>query len=146
MAWWGWAILAAGIGLSELHVPGGYLIWIALGAALTATTRAVYELSVTTQIATFIVASALSCFAGYFVYRHVDYGQPNGPLNQRGMLTVGAHGVVCSNIQNGEGKVRLGDTVWLAEGPNLPEGTSVVVKSVRGARVVVDLVEQPQPH
>jgi membrane protein implicated in regulation of membrane protease activity len=57
------------------------------------------------------------------------------------MLTVGAHGVVCSNIQNGEGKVRLGDTVWLAEGPNLPEGTSVVVKSVRGARVVVDLVE-----
>jgi membrane protein implicated in regulation of membrane protease activity len=34
--------------------------------------------------------------------------------------------------------VRLGDSVWLAEGPNLSEGTSVIVKSVRGTRVIVE--------
>jgi predicted membrane protein len=34
--WWGWAILAALLGLAEMHAPGCYLIWIALGAALTA--------------------------------------------------------------------------------------------------------------
>ena len=39
---------------------------------------------------------------------------------------------------NGEGKVRLGDSIWLAEGPALDEGTPVIVRSVRGTRVVVE--------
>ena len=142
MPWWIWAILAAVVGLAELHVPGSYLIWIALGAAFTASIDAASELSITTQIAIFATASALSCVAGYFVYRRIDHPRPDEtPLNQRDMLMVGAHGVVCSNIVNGEGKVRLGDTVWLAEGPSLSEGTSIVVKSVHGARVVVEPIE-----
>ena len=33
--WWAWIILAGGLGLAELHVPGSYLMWIALGAAVT---------------------------------------------------------------------------------------------------------------
>jgi membrane protein implicated in regulation of membrane protease activity len=42
---------------------------------------------------------------------------------------------------HGTGKVRLGDTVWLAEGPDLPTGTAVIVKSVRRARVRVAPVD-----
>jgi membrane protein implicated in regulation of membrane protease activity len=34
--------------------------------------------------------------------------------------------------------VRIGDSVWLAEGPTLAAGAAIVVKSVRGARVVVE--------
>src|ERR1700722_17637003 len=141
MPWWAWATLAAVLGLLELHAPGGYLIWIAFGAALTAALRAPYELPITTQIATFAAASALSCLVGYFVYRHVDRRRSDGALlNQRGLLMVGARGFVCSPIVNGEGKVRLGDTVWLAEGPALEDGVPIVVNSVHGARVVVEPV------
>jgi len=140
--WWGWAILAALLGLAEMHAPGGYLIWIALGAALTAAVDAVYHVSVTAQVVIMMLASCVSCFAGYFVYRHTDRRQPDAAmLNQRDALLVGESGVVCSDIVHGEGKVRLGDTVWLAEGPNLPTGTAVIVKSVHRARVRVRPVD-----
>jgi len=140
--WWGWAILAALLGLAEMHAPGGYLIWIALGAALTAAVDAVYHVSVTAQVVIMMLASCVSCFAGYFVYRHTDRRQPDAAmLNQRDALLVGERGVVCSDIVHGEGKVRLGDTVWLAEGPNLPTGTAVIVKSVHRARVRVRPVD-----
>jgi len=144
MPWWGWTIVAAGVGLVELHAPGSYLIWIALGAALTAALHSVWELSITAQVSSFIIASAFSCLAGFFVYRRFDRRLSDGPtLNQRGLLTVGTRGVVCSNLTNGEGKVRLGDTVWLAEGPDLVEGTSIIVRSIRGSRVTVEAAELP---
>jgi inner membrane protein len=136
--WWGWAIAGAVLGLAELHAPGSYLIWIAVGAALTALFDARYGLSTTAQIITMILGSGLSCFAGYFVYRQVDRRPiEGGVLNRREAQLVGQRGVICSDIIHGQGKVRLGDTVWLAEGPDLPAGTAVVVKSVRRARLRV---------
>lgn len=142
MPWWGWTIVAACLGLAELHVPGSYLIWIALGGALTAALTSVFELSITAQIGGFIIASAISCGAGFLVYRRVDPQQfGTSTLNRRGLLMVGARGVVCSRIMNGEGKVRLGDTVWLAIGPEIAEGASVVVTSVHGSRLVVEEAE-----
>src|SRR5271165_1607962 len=58
-------------------------------------------------------------------------------LNERGLALVGARGIVAAPIVNGEGKVRLGDTVWIAEGPLLAVGAPVVVSAVRGTRLVV---------
>jgi inner membrane protein len=140
--WWGWAIAGAALGVAEMHAPGSYLIWIALGAALTAVFDARYGLSTTAQIITMILASGLSCVVGYFVYGEVDKRQGSDPtLNQRAALLVGERGVVCSDIFHGRGKVRLGDTVWLAEGPDLPAGTAVIVKSVRRATVLVRPVD-----
>jgi inner membrane protein len=51
---------------------------------------------------------------------------------------VGDRGVVSVPIVNGRGKVRLGDSVWIAEGPELGVGTPVVVTGVRGTCVIVD--------
>jgi membrane protein implicated in regulation of membrane protease activity len=139
MPWWGWAIRAVIVGLAELQVPGSYLIWIALGAALTAAIDAVRPASVEMQLATFAAAAAACCVAGYFVYRRVDHRRPDPmALNDRTLSMIGARGVVCAGIVNGEGKVRLGDSIWIAEGPGLEEGTPVVVRSVRGTRVVVE--------
>jgi inner membrane protein len=52
---------------------------------------------------------------------------------------IGAQGVVCLPIVNGQGKVRLADSVWLTDGPNLPEGTHVIVKSVHETRITVEM-------
>ncbi len=139
MAWWAWVILAGLLGLAELHVPGSYLMWIALGAAVTAALTAGFDLTVHGQLAVFAAASALSCLAGYFVYRRF-YRRQRGesPLNQRSQAMIGARGTVCEAFLNGRGKVRLGDGVWLAAGPDLAEGTPIVVSGVRGTRVVVE--------
>jgi len=138
MPWWGWAIVAVVVGLAELQLPGSYLIWIALGAALTAGLCAAHPVGLEWQLATFALAAAACCVAGYFVYRRGGHLPVHAmPLNDRTMSMVGARGVVCAGIVNGEGKVRLGDSIWIAEGPNLDEGSPVIVRSVRGTRVVV---------
>jgi membrane protein implicated in regulation of membrane protease activity len=140
--WWTWVILAGILALAELHAPGSYLVWIALGAALTSVVAAAFGVSVGGQIGSFAVASALSCVIGYFVYRRLHRrrrGEP--PLNERGLAMVGARGTVCEAFFNGRGKVRLGDGVWLADGPDLAEGMPVVVSAVRGTRLVVQAVE-----
>jgi membrane protein implicated in regulation of membrane protease activity len=137
--WWAWAVVAIVIGLAELHAPGSYFIWIALGAAATAAIDAAWGLSIEAQLETFAGAAALSCLCGYFVYRrfgrrHAD----DAPLNERDRLIIGTRGIVAEPFSNGRGKVRLGDSVWLAEGPDLSAGAPIVVKAVRGTLVIVD--------
>jgi membrane protein implicated in regulation of membrane protease activity len=65
---------------------------------------------------------------------HTD--QPD--LNVRGQQYVGRSLVVEQAIQNGRGKVRVGDTLWQAEGPDAPVGTRVTVTATRGTVLVVE--------
>jgi hypothetical protein len=139
LPWWVWVILAGVLGLAELHVPGSYLVWIALGAAVTSAVHAGFGASLEGQLGVFALASALSCVAGYFVYRELGRRRRGeAPLNDRGMAMIGARGTVCEAFLNGRGKVRLGDSVWLAIGPDLGEGTPIIVGGVRGTRLVVE--------
>ena len=142
ISWWAWVILAGILALAELHAPGSYLVWIALGAALTSVVAAVFGVSVGGQIGSFAAASALSCIVGYYVYRRVHRARREETyLNERGLAMVGARGTVCEAFFNGRGKVRLGDGVWLADGPDLGEGIPVTVRAVRGTRLLVEAVD-----
>jgi hypothetical protein len=59
-------------------------------------------------------------------------------LNERGHQYVGRSLVVEQAIQNGRGKVRVGDSVWQAEGPDAPAGARVKVTGTRGTVLVVE--------
>jgi membrane protein implicated in regulation of membrane protease activity len=135
---WLWAIGALIIAISELPCPGCYLIWIAAGAAVTALLSFAYDLSLHNQIQVFIVSTIVACAGGYFIYRSI-FGavRKEGSLNERAKQMIGKKGVVLEPIINGYGKVRLGDTVWLAEGPDLKDGTPIIVNAVRGITVIV---------
>lgn len=138
-SWWIWAVAAAVVALAELHVPGSYLIWIGLGAALTAGWVAVVgAASLEPQLIVFAIAAAASCVLGWFVYRALPGRRgEDAQLNLRAQQLLGAHATVSEPFVNGEGKVRVGDSQWLAEGPPLRQGTAVVVTAVHGARLVV---------
>src|SRR5438093_5707999 len=134
--WWAWVILAGVLGLAELHVPGSYLMWIALGAAATAALDVLFGFSLEGQIGSFAVASALSCLGGYFVYRRWRRtGAGEMSLNLRHQAMVGERGMVCEAFLSGRGKVRLGDGAWLANGAALAEGAPIVDRRVRGTRL-----------
>ena len=117
-----------------------------LAPLLTGAADAAFGLSLEGQLAVFAAASALSCAAGYFVYRELHQRQHRHeePLNERHRSMLGERGTVCEAFVNGRGKVRLGDSVWLASGPDLAEGATVVVSGFHGTRLVVEAM-QPKP-
>jgi len=43
-------------------------------------------------------------------------------------------------ITNGAGKVRIDDSVWDVTGPDLPQGTHVVITGVSGSTLTVEAV------
>jgi inner membrane protein len=135
---WIWAIGALVIAVLEIVLPGAYLIWIAAGAAITALACSALDLPLTTQLIIFIGASGAACLIGYFVYQKlIKPSAGDSPLNQRELEMVGTYGVLFEAIVNGQGKVSLGDSVWLAQGPDLAAGTPVVITAVRGTMVIV---------
>lgn len=137
---WAWAIAAVVVGFLELHVPGAYLIWIACAAAITAAVTFAVDLSYSGQLLTFVIACALSCGGGYFIYRRAmarRHAEP--PLNRRDLDLVGAVGTAAEAFTGGHGRARIGDSVWLAEAKSdIPAGAPLVVKAVRGTVLVVE--------
>ena len=143
MSPWLWAIASLLVALSELHTPGSYLIWIAVGAGITAVSAFIIDLTLVEQIGLFGLAAALSCIAGYFVYQRLLRRQGFPLMNQRARSIVGRQGIVSSRLEHGKGKVALGDTVWLAEGPDMLEGTPVVITQVEGTTLIVKACQNP---
>ena len=135
---WAWAILAIILGLLELHVPGSYLIWVALAAAATSLFSFATDLSLSTQLTVFAMSCAIGCALGYFVYRRLEPSEKLPALNRRELNLVGAFGTAAEPFVNGHGKVRIADTVWLAESnDDLSPGIPVVVNAVRGTTLIV---------
>jgi membrane protein implicated in regulation of membrane protease activity len=74
-----------------------------------------------------------------FVWAHPSILKTDQPdLNQRPAQLVGRVVVVEEAIVHGRGKVRIGDTLWLVEGPDTPTGTEVRVTAAHGAVLQVE--------
>ncbi|MFA6265527.1 MAG: NfeD family protein [Pseudolabrys sp.] len=136
---WVWAVAAVVIAFLELPVPGSYLIWIACAAALTALASFAIGWSLSAQLIFFVVACIGACVAGYFVYRSLDRrGKDAEPMNRRDLDLVGQSGMSSEAFVNGQGRIRLNDTIWLAQSDEpVAAGTPLVVTAVHGTSLVV---------
>lgn len=136
---WAWAVAAVVVAFLELAVPGNYLIWIACAAAFTALVGFVIDWSLNSQLTFFAVACIASCVAGFFVYRHLALrGTDTEPMNRRDLELVGQSATASEAFVNGRGRVRLNDTIWLAEGnEDFAAGTALTITAVHGTSLVV---------
>lgn len=137
--WW-WLIAAVLLGILELLAPGFFLVWMAAAAALTGIIAALVPLSLALQLGLFVVLAFASVFAGrvYYARRPVPSADPK--LNVRAARLIGRTVIVETAIENGQGRVRVGDGVWNARGPDAPAGASVVIVAADGTCLVVELV------
>lgn len=78
-----------------------------------------------------------------FAWAHPGVSESDQPdLNRRGAQLAGRIAIVDQAIDGGRGKVRIGDTVWPAEGPDMPVGSTVRIVS---ANAMVLVVEEASP-
>jgi membrane protein implicated in regulation of membrane protease activity len=128
---WAWGILGAALIVVEILAPGFFLIFPALGALAVAGLALVMPFSLEGQIAAFAIATALLFALCFRIYRQLTASEAPALVNSPNRL-VGAAAQVEDPITGGTGTIRLGDTVWLARGPDLPRGAAVTVTRVDG--------------
>ncbi len=135
---WNWLILAVLLFILETMVPGVHFLWFGMAAVVVGFLAWLTDMPWQLQIAAFGV---LSVAAVFFVRRYMgpDVAKTDVPdLNERGRQYIGRMVIVEQAIQNGRGRVRVGDTLWQAEGPDAPAGARMTVKDTNGTVLVVE--------
>lgn len=137
---WTWWIIAAVFGILELIVPGIFFIWLAAAAAAVGAVLIVADVPLTAQVALFAVLSVVAVWASRRYLNRHEIQSDHPLLNQRAQSYVGRTFTLEQPIHNGRGKIRIGDTLWLVQGPELPAGTSVHVTGNDGGVLTVEAV------
>lgn len=120
---WHWVGLGIVLMAIEVMVGTFDLLWVSIGAFLTALFALIVplpmggwegQLSFFGFVAIAFVISGRTIFKGL---RNRASTHPN--LNDRLANMVGQHGQATTAFDDGSGKVKVGDTVWLAQGDGL---------------------------
>lgn len=135
---WGWLAIGLLLATAEMAVPGVFLIWMAGAAILTGLTVWLVPIGLPLQIVLFATLAIAAVFSGKrWLARH-PVTSPDPLMNDRGARAIGETVVVAQPIEGGEGRVRMGDSEWLARGPDAPVGARMRVAAHDGAILIVE--------
>ncbi|HEY9554930.1 NfeD family protein [Allosphingosinicella sp.] len=135
---WVWLIAAAVLGIAELLMPGIFLIWLAAAAAITGFATLLFDMPAAFQFALFGLLSIGAVYVGRRWYTANPVESSDPLLNDRAVRLVGETVVVVSVIEDGHGRVKVGDSVWSARGPDAEVGARVRVVGADGACLKVE--------
>ena len=143
MPFWYWFVFAIALLTIELMTGSTYFLWPAIAAASVGL-FALLPLGDAWQIQLIlfaIITIALSIFAPSRVRPWLHNSQSDHQtLNDRGAQKIGRQANVDTAFQNGAGKIRLGDTLWLAEsetGSDIAAGARVEITRTEGTKLFV---------
>ena len=137
---WSWLVLGLVLAIAEMVVPGVFLIWFAAAALVVGLLSFVLPLSLPLEVALFAVLAVVNVLASRRWLRGHPVQSADPLLNQRGQQLVGRQVVVTTAIEGGNGRVKCGDTEWLAQGPDAEAGAKLTVTGSTGATLIVDAV------
>lgn len=133
-----WIILVIVFAIAEAASMGLTAIWFAVGS-LAAALSALFGIDLIWQILVFIAVSALCVvYTKPFVVDKLKVKKTPTNLDRN----IGKKGVVTEDIDNmnGKGQVKINGLVWTAvseNGDGIKEGETVVVKAIKGVKLIV---------
>lgn len=146
-AHWIWIAIGLILAALEMLVPGVYLIWLAIAAIITGLLTFGLDLVLPAQVVIFVSLSLIAAFSAKRFLRDSPIESSDPLLNQRGSRMIGENAIVTQAIEAGTGRVRHGDSEWIARGPDVEEGARVRITGSDGAILLVEpleLLEEPQ--
>jgi inner membrane protein len=135
---WLWMALGLALIVGEMTIPGVFLLWLSGAAIITGLVTWAVPIGLPLQIVLFAVLSIASVFIGRNYLRANPIEAADPMMNDRGARAVGETVVVTQVIADGSGRVKLGDSEWLAKGPDAEPGTKMRVCSTDGAVLMVE--------
>jgi membrane protein implicated in regulation of membrane protease activity len=138
--YWHWLALAVFLLTIELLEPGMFFLWMAQASLITGGLLFLFpSMSWEIQLLLFSVFSlvGIAVVRQYFKNNLTKSDQPM--LNKRTAQYIGRVFTLEQAIINGQGKIRIDDSIWKVKGNDCPVGTRV---KVIGAESIVLLVER----
>lgn len=135
---WFWLSLGLLLGAAEIVLPGFFLIWLAGAAVATGVIVWILPVPLAGQVGLFaVLAIGMVYAARSWMIRNP--GAPGDPmLNDRAARLVGETVIVVEAIDGGKGRVKVGDSVWRAKGPDAPVGARLRVTGSDSGALIVD--------
>ncbi len=146
MPFWYWFVLAVVLLIVEISTGTTYFLWPAAAASLVGLVD-IWPLDGEWRLQLLIFAVMtvlLTVFATPKVKPWLHKSRKDHlTLNERGEQKIGKRVKVDEAFSSGQGRVRVGDTVWAAEaesGGNFEKGAEVEIVRVEGAKLFVRTV------
>jgi len=138
--WMVWLAVAGVAAIVELMIPGVFLGFVAIGAAITAILSLLFpELGLAGQLVSVAAWTGVAVAIGKRWYGGSNAIESSDPhLNDPTHRLIGARVVVAQAIADGEGRVRLGDSEWPAYGPDAEVGARMRVTGIEGGVLLVE--------
>ena len=135
---WFWLSLGLVLGVAEMVAPGFFLMWLGLAALIVGILDYFLPITLAYQVAMFAILSVLTVFAGKKFLQSNPIETEDAMLNDRGARLTGEIVTVVESITNGNGRVKVGDSVWSARGADADVGARVIVTGADGAVLLVE--------
>ncbi len=128
--YWHWWVLAIALLILEIFSPAAFFIWIGFAAGIMGLLLLISDFTWQMQFFMFAVLSVFSVVAGrtWFKRNPIESDEPN--LNRRGHALVGQVFEVDQAIEDGVGRIRVGDSTWKVTGPEAEKGEKVKVVGI----------------
>jgi inner membrane protein len=135
---WAWLVIGLVLAVLEMAIPGVFLIWMAGAAIVTGLIAWLVPIGLPVQVVIFAVLAIAAVYSGkrWLVSNPVESADPK--MNDRGARIVGDVVVVTAIIENGNGRVKHGDSEWLAKGPDAEPGTRMRIAGHDGTVLLVE--------
>lgn len=136
-----WLVLGLVLMVAELFNPGAFLLWLGLGAMLTAAAiMLVADMATVWQFVLFGLFSLVAIVAyQQWRRRNPTSERSDQPLlNRRAAQLVGEKFRLDEPIVDGRGRLKIGDAFWSIHGPDQAAGTHVRVVATDGVSLTVE--------
>jgi membrane protein implicated in regulation of membrane protease activity len=130
----GWLWMIGGVILlaAEILAPGIFLIFVGAAAVATGVFALLFGLGLPAQLALFALYTVIAVMIGRRFYANSNTDSSDPLLNDRAARLVGRVVTVVETVDNGGGRVRVGDSEWSARGGPAAAGERVRVTGIDG--------------
>jgi membrane protein implicated in regulation of membrane protease activity len=139
---WYWWIIALILLVVEILAPGFFFLWMAISGFVTgALVFLIPEASINMQVLVFSILSVVTIILWKFYGKKYPITSDHPLLNKRGTQYIGRIFTLYEPIKNGEGKIKVDDSIWKVHGEDCDITTRVKVIAVRGTVFEVEKLE-----
>jgi membrane protein implicated in regulation of membrane protease activity len=142
IVFWNWWVLTLLLLAVEILAPGFFFLWMAAAGFITGCLLfLIPAMDLKLQILIFSVFSVVFIALWRLYGKKHPIATDHPLLNRRGQQYIGRTFNLYQPIENGEGKIKVDDSIWKVHGEDCDINTKVKVTAIRGTVFDVEKVE-----